>query len=187
MIRWRHWGFLAALCAVRRQLGATALARGYRPRRGFPPAAAVCGAALVVAAGFFLPSISARLCFSAAIRSTTGASFFGLSISTTLPPSSLVSISFFRFSWNVVVIFFRIPVSGQGFDQLVRDFHFGVFQFHVGCAEAFHLPDFFGVVHGVQHHSACVGTQEDGVLAVVHGEFRDGDVLALFKALVSSA
>jgi len=34
----------------------------------------------------------------AAIKSTTGASFLGLSISTTLPPSSLVSISFFRLS-----------------------------------------------------------------------------------------
>ena len=46
----------------------------------------------VPAAGFFLPSISARLCLRAAMRSTTGANFLGFSTSTTLPPSSFVSM-----------------------------------------------------------------------------------------------
>src|SRR5689334_8998318 len=46
-------------------------------------------AAGAVAAGFFLPSISARLCLRAAIKSTTGANFFGFSTSATVPPSSL--------------------------------------------------------------------------------------------------
>src|SRR2546426_439369 len=50
------------------------------------------------AAGFFLPSISAKLCFRAAMRSTTGASFFGFSTSAILPPSSLVWIRFLRLS-----------------------------------------------------------------------------------------
>jgi hypothetical protein len=58
-----------------------------RPRDFFPEAAASRGA---VAAGFFFPSISARLCLSADIKSTTGASFFGFSTSAILPPSSLV-------------------------------------------------------------------------------------------------
>src|ERR1022692_889965 len=67
-------------------------------RRDF--AAGADSSDLIVAAGFFLPSIWARLCFSAAIRSTTGASFFGFSTAATSPPSSLASISFFKFSWK---------------------------------------------------------------------------------------
>ena len=33
------------------------------------------------------------------------------------------------------MILFRVPFGGQSFDQLVGDFHFGVFQFDVGRAE----------------------------------------------------
>jgi hypothetical protein len=60
---------------------------------------------LAVAAGFFRPSICARLCLRAAIRSTTGANFLGFSTAATSPPSSLVSISFFRFSWKLSLYF----------------------------------------------------------------------------------
>src|SRR5271170_8520298 len=61
----------------------------YLPRRDLPPAAAAGSSDLAVAAGFFLPSLCARLCFRAAIKSMTGASFFGFSTAATSPPSSL--------------------------------------------------------------------------------------------------
>src|ERR1700689_5052695 len=77
----------------------------HRPRRDLPLAAAAGSSDLAVAAGFFLPSICARLCLRAAIKSTTGASFFGFSTAATSPPSSLVSINFFRFSWNESLYF----------------------------------------------------------------------------------
>ena len=67
----------------------------HRARDFFFAVAASRGA---VAAGFFFPSMSARLCFSADIRSTTGASFFGFSTSAIVPPSSLVWIRFLRLS-----------------------------------------------------------------------------------------
>ncbi len=62
-------------------------------------------------------------------------------------------------------------------------FHFGFFQFHVGSAKAFHLAHFLGIIHGVQHEPAFMRTQEDGVLAVVHSDFGDGDILTLFEGL----
>src|SRR2546430_7423128 len=77
----------------------------YLFRRALPTAAVAGSSDFAVAAGFFLPSICARLCLSAAIRSTTGASFFGFSTAATSPPSSLVSISLFRFSWKLSLYF----------------------------------------------------------------------------------
>src|SRR5581483_8746696 len=75
----------------------------YFRRRDF--AAATGSSSLAKAAGFFFPSIWARLCFSAAIRSTTGANFLGFSTAVTSPPSSFVSISFFKFSWKLSLYF----------------------------------------------------------------------------------
>src|SRR5579862_2649525 len=48
--------------------------------------------------GPFLPSVRARLCFSASIRSTGGASLRGFSTAATCLPSRWAWISFFRFS-----------------------------------------------------------------------------------------
>src|SRR5438874_11788359 len=42
---------------------------------------------------FFLPSICARLCLSASIKSTTGAAFFGFSTPTTCLPSRCALIN----------------------------------------------------------------------------------------------
>src|SRR3984885_4191020 len=77
----------------------------YLLRRDLPTAATLGSSDLAVAAGFFLPSICAKLCLRAAIKSTTGASFFGFSTAATSPPSSLASISFFKFSWNESLYF----------------------------------------------------------------------------------
>src|SRR5437868_15064682 len=52
-------------------------------------------------AGFFLPSICARLCLRAAIRSTTGAGLPGFSTAVTSLPSRCALISSFTFSSNV--------------------------------------------------------------------------------------
>ncbi len=58
--------------------GAPELFLGYYPR---PLAFLPEEASAALAAGFFLPSISARLAFNADMRSTTGASFLGFSTS----------------------------------------------------------------------------------------------------------
>ena len=65
----------------------------------------------------------------------------------------------------------------------MRDFYFGIFQLDIRRSETFDLANFLLVVHGMQHHSAFVGTQKHRVLAVVHGELCNGDELALLKRL----
>ena len=76
--------------------------QAYFLRRDFPPAAAAAGASeFAVPAGFFLPSICARLCLRAAIKSTTGANFFGFSTAATSPPSSVwLRSAFLNFPGN---------------------------------------------------------------------------------------
>ena len=65
----------------------------------------------------------------------------------------------------------------------MSDFYFRILEFHIRRAEAFHLAHFFFVIHRVQHESAFVRAQKHGVLAVVHGEFGDPDILAFFQRL----
>src|SRR5258708_7374968 len=82
-----------------------------------------------------------------------------------------------------VVIFFRLPLPGQRFNELVRNLDFSVFNLHIRSAERLDLTNFLRVVHGVQHHSTLMRAEENSVFAVVHGEFGDGDILALLQRL----
>ena len=81
------------------------------------------------------------------------------------------------------MVFVRVPIRGQGFDQLMRDLHLRIFQLNLRCAKSVHLAHLVGVIHRVQHHAAFVRAQEDRVFAVVHGEFGDGHVFAFFECL----
>ena len=82
-----------------------------------------------------------------------------------------------------VAIFLRLPLPRQRFNELVRNFDFSLFNLHIRSAERLDLANFLRVVHGVQHHSTFMRAQEYGVFAVMHGEFGDGDILALLQRL----
>src|SRR5437764_1863826 len=82
------------------------------------------------------------------------------------------------------MIFFRLPLGGERFDQLMRDFELGVLEFDVDIAEAFHFADLVLVVHRVQDEAAFLRPQKDRVFAVVHHDLGDGDVLALVQRLL---
>src|ERR1700730_11246939 len=69
----------------------------------------------------------------------------------------------------------------------MSDFDFRFFQFDIGRAKAFDLANLLRVIHGVEHEPARMWTQKHGVLAVVHGQLGDGDVLALFQGLGQQA
>src|SRR5580693_3760730 len=84
---------------------------------------------------------------------------------------------------EAVVIFLGLPLGCQRFNQLMRNFDFRIFQFNIGRAEALDLAYLLLVIHGVQHHSAFVRTQKNRVLAVVHGQLRDGNIFTLFHRL----
>src|SRR5215469_4267094 len=109
--------------------------------------------------------------------------FFGLVDLHYLAAFKLGLNELFQVLLKIVVVLFRVPLAGKSFDELVRDLHLGVLEFDVGITEAFDFLDFLGVVHGVEHQAAFGGAQEDGVLAVVHGELGDGDVFAFLEGL----
>src|SRR6202795_5361316 len=82
-----------------------------------------------------------------------------------------------------VVIFLRLPLPRQRFNELVRNLDFGVFYLDIRSSERLDLANLLRVVHRVQHHSTFMRAQENGVFAVMHGKFGDGDVLALLQRL----
>ena len=67
------------------------------------------------------------------------------------------------------MVFFWIPFVGERFDQLVGNFDFRFFEFYVGTPKILYLTHLLSVIHGVQHQSSVIRTQENRVLAVVHG------------------
>src|SRR5436190_17806011 len=82
------------------------------------------------------------------------------------------------------MILFRLPVRGEGLDQLMRDLQLSVFEFDVDLAKAFYFLHFILVVHGVQDEPTFLRAQKDRVFAVVHHDLGDRDVFALVQRLL---
>ena len=70
----------------------------------------------------------------------------------------------------------RLEPIGQGLDELIGNLQLGLTDFDAPGLEAFHSAHLVLVVHRVQHQAASVGTQTDGIFAVVHGQLGDGVV-----------
>src|SRR6185436_5851219 len=76
--------------------------------------------------------------------------------------------------------FFWLPFRGESFDELMSNFYFRVLEFNIRCSEAFHFADLFFVIHGVEHQSALVRSQENRVFPVMHGQLSYGNIFAFF-------
>src|SRR5438067_10026961 len=85
----------------------------------------------------------------------------------------------FHVFFKAVAILAGVEFRLQRLDELVRHFHFCVLELHRRRLEFLDAPHFIFVVHGVQHESLFEWTQKHRVLAVVHGELGNGDVITL--------